>query len=345
MTGNSELICKCFLTNNIFVKSCGIHFTFRGDKEFINDYKEFFSENNYSNFEISEVIKEIHAEIERRKENGKLSLLRKKIINENYIPLHREIYVLKDDYLHREFLCLVQESCHPLTSRKTLINKLLKTEEPEVFRLRVFNKEFCHKMVEEIEHFNSTNFPKGRPNTMNTLGILLGEIGFNESFLNEFRTRFLNPIFSILYPNCVGKSGFDSHRAFVVVYDCENQEVDDTGLSLHYDNSEVTINICLNDNFEDGELFFSGLCNTQSLKYTRVEHKFGFGVLHQGHHLHGAMPISSGKRYNLIMWLRSSDVRNLRCPMCDSTPSLIETEGDGDGFTSSNQIVNVCKII
>ncbi|XP_065663799.1 2-oxoglutarate and iron-dependent oxygenase domain-containing protein 2 isoform X3 [Hydra vulgaris] len=270
MTGNCELICRCFLTNNIFVKSCGIHFTFRGDKEFINDYKEFFSENKYNNFEIDEIMEEIHAEIERRKENGKLSLLRKKIINENYIPLHREIYVLKDDYLHREFLYLVQVACHPLTTRSILISNLLKTE---------------------------------------------------------------------------GKSGFDSHRAFVVVYDYENQEVDDTGLSLHYDNSEVTINICLNDNFEDGELFFNGLCNAQSLKYTRVEHRFGFGVLHQGYHLHGAMPLSAGKRYNLIMWLRSSDVRNLRCPMCDSTPSLIETEGDGDGFTSSNQIVNVCKII
>ena len=65
----------------------------------------------------------------------------------------------------------------------------------------------------------------------------------------------------MLYPNWVGNSGFDSHRAFVVIYDCEKEESDDTGLSLHYDNAEATINICLTRDFKDGELFFNGMRN------------------------------------------------------------------------------------
>ncbi len=40
-----------------------------------------------------------------------------------------------------------------------------------VFSLPVFTREFCGKFMEELEHFQSTDFPKGRPNTMNRGGV------------------------------------------------------------------------------------------------------------------------------------------------------------------------------
>lgn len=40
-----------------------------------------------------------------------------------------------------------------------------------VFSLPVFTREFCAKLMEELEHFEKTDLPKGRPNTMNKGGV------------------------------------------------------------------------------------------------------------------------------------------------------------------------------
>ena len=67
---------------------------------------------------------------------------------------------------------------------------------------------------------------------------------------------------------------------------------------------------------------------------TQWEHRPGYGLLHRGQHMHGALPIQSGERINLIIWMRSSAVRNKLCPMCDKPPSLVPSAGEaGDGFT------------
>ena len=65
-------------------------------------------------------------------------------------------------------------------------------------------------------------------------------------------------------------------------------------------------------------------------KYT---HRRGRGLLHRGRHKHQAQAITSGKRVNLIIWMRSSSVRNTLCPMCGEQPSLVPSEGYADGFT------------
>lgn len=42
---------------------------------------------------------------------------------------------------------------------------------PRVYRLPVFTRDFCRDLVEELEHFESSDAPKGRPNTMNNYGV------------------------------------------------------------------------------------------------------------------------------------------------------------------------------
>lgn len=68
-------------------------------------------------------------------------------------------------------------------------------------------------------------------------------------------------------------------------------------------------------------------------KPLELEHVVGQGVLHRGGQLHGALPLRSGERWNLVVWLRASAVRNLLCPMCLRQPELVDDEGYGDGFT------------
>jgi len=40
-------------------------------------------------------------------------------------------------------------------------------------------------------------------------------------------------------------------------------------------------------------------------KVYEVEHEVGVGVLHLGSHIHGANPVDSGTRVNLIIWCKA----------------------------------------
>lgn len=84
-------------------------------------------------------------------------------------------------------------------------------------------------------------------------------------------------------------------------------------------------------------------------QYIEVEHVRARGLLHRGGQIHGALPIASGERWNLIVWMRSSAIRNQLCPMCNRKPELVEAEGFGDGFTEAlgeevAQTVNFCAL-
>lgn len=103
----------------------------------------------------------------------------------------------------------------------------------------------------------------------------------------------------------------------------------------------MTVNICLGLDFIGGELYFGPMKDLEkevvgkTSSYSKATHSVGMGIIHRGQHLHGAMPIEDGERQNLIIWMRSSSVRNLNCPMCNKEPILEKAnECDyGDGFT------------
>lgn len=40
-----------------------------------------------------------------------------------------------------------------------------------IYRLPVFTEEFCQAFVDELENFEQSDMPKGRPNTMNNYGV------------------------------------------------------------------------------------------------------------------------------------------------------------------------------
>ncbi|XP_071512980.1 2-oxoglutarate and iron-dependent oxygenase domain-containing protein 2-like isoform X3 [Panulirus ornatus] len=168
-----------------------------------------------------------------------------------------------------------------------------------------------------------------------TFQIKLEEIGFDD-FISGLRSTYLTPLTRLLYPDW-GGSRLDSHKAFIVKY----KEGEDVDLDYHYDNAEVTLNVSLNEDYTDGELYFGPMRNEVSSQRLGYTHHIGRGLLHRGQQLHGALPISEGVRYNLIIWMRSSQVRNELCPMCDEKPVLVPVKhGFGDGFTETT--ADVC---
>lgn len=84
--------------------------------------------------------------------------------------------------------------------------------------------------------------------------MVLDELGFDEGFVTPLRELYLSPIASVLYPDCGGRC-LNSHRAFVVKYDLK----EDLDLSYHYDNAEVTLNVCLGKTFSEGGLYFGDM--------------------------------------------------------------------------------------
>ena len=180
--------------------------------------------------------------------------------------------------------------------------------------------------------------------------MLLNEFQFDEGLLEPLRLDYLTPLTSLLFPSWGGHC-LDSHKAFTVTYELNH----DRDLSCHYDNAEVTLNVALSGGYTGGDLYFLG-ANTSAdssevRTHTMCAHRRGWGVLHRGKHMHGAEPLLSGKRCNLIVWMRSSRVRNARCPMCEGVPDLLQVAGLDDGFRSADVktqgqgVVDVCQML
>ncbi|KAM4763162.1 2-oxoglutarate and iron-dependent oxygenase domain-containing protein 2 isoform 1-T1 [Cyanocitta cristata] len=288
----------------------------------------------------------IEAEVQRRKQLIHQSVERRAIISKCYKPKHPEVYTLQDSFLAPEFLEIVRFCTSPGADLQGLLCYLESFSDKRIYRLPVFTEEFCQAFVDELENFEQSDMPKGRPNTMNNYGVLLNELGMDEPFLTPLRERFLQPITALLYPE-LGGACLDSHKAFVVKYSLH----EDLDLSSHYDNAEVTLNVSLGKEFTEGNLYFGDFNQDPSPvpQYIEVEHVGGRGLLHRGGQIHGALPIASGERWNLIVWMRSSAIRNQLCPMCNRKPELVEAEGFGDGFTEAlggevAQTVNLCAL-
>ncbi|XP_070573133.1 2-oxoglutarate and iron-dependent oxygenase domain-containing protein 2-like isoform X2 [Ptychodera flava] len=279
----------------------------------------------------------------RRKSLGQQFLERRQKIFQDYKPLHPHIYKLLDSYFTEEFLDILHYARQEDATAEGLKEKLTVESSSEVYSFPVFTSQFCEQFMEEISHFENTDLPKGRPNTMNNYGVLLNELGFDEDFISPLRALYLRPITQLLYPEW-GGSCLDSHKAFIVKYKLG----EDLSLNYHYDNSEITINVSLGRQFSEGSLYFGDMrwVPMNETTCTEYTHKPTYGLLHRGQHMHGALPITEGERYNLIVWMRASKVRNEMCPMCGRKPKLVKTIGFGDGFTQEQpDMVNLCSTL
>ncbi|XP_062399138.1 2-oxoglutarate and iron-dependent oxygenase domain-containing protein 2 isoform X2 [Sardina pilchardus] len=307
--------CSCFCTDNIFLEDYKLHVKYMSEEQFKWDYQHILKTlgcTTVAQYDV--VLEKINAEAERRKSLSVQSAERAEHIKKHYTPLHPHVYHLQEAYLAPEFINLVQYSLSKDATKEGLL-KLINSE------------------AEELEHFEKSDVPKGRPNTMNNYGILLNELGFDEAFISSLRELYLTPVTSLLYPDCGGES-LDSHKAFVVKYSM-NEDLD---LSYHYDNAEVTLNVSLGKEFTEGNLYFGDMRQVplSETECAEVEHCVAEGLLHRGQQMHGALPISSGLRWNLIIWMRSSQERNRLCPMCNKRPVLVEGDGFADGFTKAD---------
>ena len=214
-----------------------------------------------------------------------------------------------------------------------------------VYEFDMFSAKFCRRLCNEILEYSykmkKSGFDIRQPNSMNNYGTPLYEKGMEYYFDNLLREKL-----AYLSAKHFLEHGGDSLRvshAFTVNY----SKGEDTHLDMHTDDSDVTVNVCLGaSDFVGGALAFCGMQNQtthRKLRYVH-EHHIGKAVIHSGKRRHGALPIASGRRINLVMWLKSQRpikqfpyIRSRQLdPVCISHTHDKETDGGVQDFKTTN---------
>eukprot|EP01084_Bolivina_argentea_P313739 543356_1 len=220
--------------------------------------------------------------------------------------------------------------------KKIFVEKFVKTEiKNRVFSFPFFNSTFCDELVKELRNFENTPYlSKDRPNSMNNYGVILNNIGL-EPFVTDLFDKYLTTIANWIFPSNVKKNdieltdedldftyngSLDHHHTFMVQYKTDA----DLFLDMHIDDSEVTFNINIFDEFTGAELAICGLTGekTRRSHLLSYNHKKGRCLVHAGRQRHGARSITGGERQNLVIWCRSSWERVInphgsgRCACC-----------------------------
>jgi len=81
---------------------------------------------------------------------------------------------------------LVNASKHG--NREALLSMVNATAAEKVWQIPVFKESFCDDFVEELIHFESSDVPKGRPNTMNKHGVSNQTIHVLENLEKQYTT-------------------------------------------------------------------------------------------------------------------------------------------------------------
>lgn len=327
----ANLDCACYFTENFYVRSpIRGHYTYEGADAFRDRYASLLS--SLAPAMQDELLANLEREAERRRAQAPAAAARKARIAREYVRLHPELWELREEWLHPDFVALVEgakaASERPLTRGGGGGGGAWKgpTQIVEgVYTLAVFSPAFCELLCEELDHFRASGLPCGQPNSMNRYGALLDELGFSSTLINPLIHDYLRPLCGRLAPlAAAGGATLDRHKAFVVAY----RLGEDEALSTHFDNAEVTLNINLGRDFEAGELLFFGHRRSAGDKpigyHEWGDAGVGHGVLHLGEHVHAALPITAGDRRNLVVWMRSTERRRRAgCPMCGETGRLL----------------------
>lgn len=158
----------------------------------------------------------------------------------------------------------------------------------KLWRLRLFTKPECAQWLKRIDAERAQN--GGAPNTMNRYGVSLA-------------SRTLRDILAVLSATHVqplSDKWLRKHpSAFAVDYSLKTQR----SLAKHFDDSYMTLNVCLGQTFTGGSLlFYPEGPRSQPIE---VEQKPGWALIHPGALMHRAQALTSGTRTNMVLWCQA----------------------------------------
>lgn len=322
--------CLCSLTDNFFLPSQVLHVDFDGDvMRLQSDLKDYGVPDDA----IDAAVLDVQAQAFQRFSHVSEAARLEQNISSHYRRKHEALWSgFRIEWLHESFRSLAHRSRECYDSPGRLEEVLVRVQRPcaGVYVFPVFTDMFCDMLCDELCHFRKSGIPCSRPNTMLHHGVVMRELGL--SVLMDDLVRFaLDPLAKVLFPHRVDPAkGLDSQRSFSVLYSAE--EGGDRALSVHQDNSEVTLNVNIGGEWQGGDLICFGE-NEPDEAGKGVTHARGQGVFHAGVQTHHAEDVTHGWRENLVLLCRSSPVRSYKCPRCGMCPRLqVVRPAQDEGF-------------
>lgn len=335
-----QIDCSCYYSQNLYARAVDAYFTLPLREA---SQSEFWAANEgserYEEEQRHAIYQDAVREAKRRTGIPELYLHNAIAIHERYRPLHPEFFpaplgtgglptagpevapgLLAESVFLPAFLDVWRHA-----RDGTGLPPELKHVHDMCFECPLFTREFSIKIKEELRNFKAQSLQHHRPNSMNRNGCILNEIGFGP-LMDRMIGVYLLPVCRVLYPEQLD-GGLDSHHSFIVDYAVGEDR--DASLGVHDDNSEVTINVALSEDYIGGVLALyhrARVAHPQLLEKTPYHHRVGMGTMltHPGSLLHEVLPLTSGERMGLIVWLRSDAYRLKNgCPLCRNSDQLL----------------------
>uniref|UniRef100_A0A7S0FLZ6 Fe2OG dioxygenase domain-containing protein n=1 Tax=Minutocellus polymorphus TaxID=265543 RepID=A0A7S0FLZ6_9STRA len=168
----------------------------------------------------------------------------------------------------------------------------------------------------ELDKATSSGIPLRRPNAMNRYGCIIdkdvdGAVSLSSltAFVEDLIDNIARPVGRALFNDTVGAKEDVEHFTFTIRYNAE----EDMELKEHRDASVFTLNINLNlpeENYDGSSLYLLDeeyIGNDGTGTRHLIEFEPDMLLIHRGSVRHAALPISSGTRHNIIIWLFGED--------------------------------------
>lgn len=286
-----ELVPRCFLATHFYSRALGRHVDYSGAAAFEAAHAAELA--RLPPGEASTAVQELEAERARRANLGVDRRRREALYRAAYRPAVPAAYELRADALAPELARAANavRAAPPAVRRRAALAQLAECAPRHsagplaakgVYHLPVLSAVGCERLVRELANFRASGLERARPNSMNENGVLLGELGFGARLLDPLLATYVQPLAGALFAECGGAT-LDHHRSFTVEYEAGGEE----SLAYHFDDSEVTLNVCLSGDseYEGGELLFGADKSEGDAAHERrwpLRHKQGWGVLHRG---------------------------------------------------------------
>jgi len=201
-----------------------------------------------------------------------------------------------------------------------LLEVLMDEELYDVYSFHLLSKDFCQDVREYVIALAALGQDKEyedlyvgrRPLDLDTM-----RLGWVNDLLFHL---FMRPISRHLFQSTETLDDLDWRQGYVAGYSAHPAEGKPRNtLVTHTDDSEVTLNICIGEDFEGGALEFRGLRggDHQGELVGTYEPQLGKAVIHAGRQFHDVTQVTSGDRFALILWARSwQGARAQTCPCC-----------------------------
>lgn len=183
---------------------------------------------------------------------------------------------------------------------------------PGVWSLPLLTPHGCRDLLEDLDRRGAQQPPGAGPNSMHSYGAVLADLGLGP-LATALRAELVAPLGRTLFAP-QGGADLTAEHGFLAEYGNDADE----SLGYHVDDSVVTLNVCLGEEFSGTELYFRGVrCDEHRQapwspsEAFELEHEPGQAILHAGRHRHGVHPLRRGRRRNLILWCQGETGRRL----------------------------------